>query len=211
MKKKRFTILIGIMISIVSSYAQEQIMELDLQADQNKGVIFVPRLSIGTVSESYTDRFYSDNYQSYAYDYPLAYYYSNIDTRLYHTGSFIASLDLILSKRCVVSLELGSTFLKQNVFISNDEFFHKKCAVVSFVPQFKFYYLTRPIVRLYGTIGIGVTKYFGSYISSSLKKLNMAAQFTPFGIEIGRTFFGFAELGIGNLYTGARAGIGYRF
>jgi len=211
MKKKSFTILIGLVVSIVSSYAQGQIMELDLQEEQNKAVTFVPRLSIGTVSDSYLHRFNTDNYQSYQYDYPLAFYYGNIDTRLYYTGSFMASLDLILSKRCVVSLELGSAFLRQNVFISNNEYFHKRCAVVSFVPQFKFFYMTRPIVRLYGTVGIGVTKYFGSYITSSLKKMEMAAQFTPFGIEIGRTFFGFAEIGAGNLFTGARAGIGYRF
>ena len=36
-------------------------------------------------------------------------------------------------------------------------------------------------------------------------------QLNPVGIEIGRKVFGFCELGIGFMYTGAMAGVGFRF
>ena len=38
-----------------------------------------------------------------------------------------------------------------------------------------------------------------------------SAQINPVGIEIGRKLFGFCEAGFGTMYSGAMAGIGYRF
>ena len=62
---------------------------------------------------------------------------------------------------------------------------------------------------MYGSLSVGVAKYFGyDELDGSLRG---AFQFSPLGMEFGRWLYGFVETGIGNGYSGIRAGIGYRF
>ena len=68
-------------------------------------------------------------------------------------------------------------------------------------------YLNRPAVKLYGTLEAGAMFAGGSGDFSVVP----CFQLNPFGVEFGRKLFGVFELGIGMNYTGARAGIGYRF
>lgn len=95
---------------------------------------------------------------------------------------------------------------------------------VTLMPQAKFIYLNRPAVRLYGYVGAGLVKYFGFEVHDSLygnryvageatvgNSICPAAQVVPIGVEAGRRFFGFAEVGSGYMFTGLRAGFGYRF
>lgn len=94
---------------------------------------------------------------------------------------------------------------------------------LSLMPQAKFVYLHRPMVRVYSSIGIGATGYIGfdskkdRYIDETGphctygNALSLTIQFTAIGVEVGRKFFGFAEIGTGALYSGIRAGAGYKF
>ena len=67
-------------------------------------------------------------------------------------------------------------------------------------------YLNRPAVKLYGSLEAGAMfSVDGSFQAIPDVQLN------PIGVEFGRSFFGLVELGVGMNYTGARAGIGYRF
>ncbi|MCQ2142971.1 MAG: hypothetical protein MJY56_02770 [Bacteroidales bacterium] len=63
-------------------------------------------------------------------------------------------------------------------------------------------------------------KYFGIYSAIALGlqfarlpdcEVYPAFQPVPFGMTFGSRFFGFAEIGLGTMYTGGMAGIGYRF
>ena len=84
-------------------------------------------------------------------------------------------------------------------------------------------YMNRRYVRLYGSLGIGAAFYGGfdkltySYTDSrgsvqfEDNSFRACGQFSPIGVEFGNKLFGFAEIGIGSLYAGMQAGIGYKF
>ena len=68
-------------------------------------------------------------------------------------------------------------------------------------------WLTKKHLRLYSGIGYGT---MGGYIDSDYCPSH-GFQFIPIGLSYGRTFYGFAELGMGWMFCPARAGIGIRF
>ncbi len=81
----------------------------------------------------------------------------------------------------------------------------------------RFSRLNRSIVRLYSSVGVGITYLQDNYTSynyipsGSQYWTKFALQIAPVGITIGKKLFGYAEIGIGNIYEGGCAGIGYRF
>ena len=77
------------------------------------------------------------------------------------------------------------------------------------LPQARFNWLNRNLVRMYSSIGIGAMT--GMDLESDEFLIAPSAQINPVGIEIGRKLFGFCEAGFGTMYSGAMAGIGYRF
>ena len=68
-------------------------------------------------------------------------------------------------------------------------------------------WLTRKHLRLYSGIGYGT---MGGYVDADYRPSH-GFQFIPIGVSYGRTFYGFAELGMGWMYCPARVGIGIRF
>lgn len=94
---------------------------------------------------------------------------------------------------------------------------------VYLIPTYRRYYLSNDVVRLYGQISIGLAKYFSfdklkyAYYDYSGdfqrvdRSLKITEEIVPFGIEIGRDWFGFAEVGVGGLYRGICIGGGYKF
>ena len=84
--------------------------------------------------------------------------------------------------------------------------------------SFKVYWYNRPIVRMYSYLGLGLAYNHklcdpagepghGTKMDSAV----MSYQLTPLGIQIGRRFFGFAEIGGGNYCSGFAVGAGYCF
>ena len=76
------------------------------------------------------------------------------------------------------------------------------------VPQARFNWVSRDLVKMYSSIGIG------ALIGYDLDKcfdILPTFQVTPIGIEVGRKVFGFCEGGIGMMYFGGMVGVGYRF
>lgn len=67
-------------------------------------------------------------------------------------------------------------------------------------------YLSRPAVKLYGSLELGALFSVGDGFNAAFD-----FQVNPFGVEFGRKFFGAVEFGLGMHYTGARIGLGYRF
>lgn len=75
-------------------------------------------------------------------------------------------------------------------------------------PELKLMYCNTPTVRVYSAAGIG----FGLY--PGFKKTEGAfveGEIIPIGLEIGRRWYGFGEIGVGTLFMGGQFGVGYRF
>ena len=86
--------------------------------------------------------------------------------------------------------------------------------VFALLPYARFTYLNRPVVKLYSAVGLGVTAGYRNYSAegySAYASAYPAFQLTPIGIMLGRRVYGLFELGVGTVYMGCRAGIGYRF
>ena len=79
---------------------------------------------------------------------------------------------------------------------------------ITIMPEIKLMYCNTPTVRVYSSLGLGVGFYPGFEKASPLMTEN---QFNPLGLEVGRKFYGFGEIGVGTMYCGGRIGIGYRF
>ena len=63
----------------------------------------------------------------------------------------------------------------------------------------------RPLRAVYGNIdGQELRRLFP-------QTLRFTGQFTLIGVEVGRKLFGFLECGSGSIFTGIRAGAGYKF
>ncbi len=74
---------------------------------------------------------------------------------------------------------------------------------VSVTEMVQFTYLNKEKVRLYSSLGGGVSVYGGGLLPS--------LQFTLFGVSFGKKVFGFVEYGSGTSYLFLNGGIGYRF
>lgn len=84
----------------------------------------------------------------------------------------------------------------------------KHGALVAILPQARFTYLSKERVKLYSAAGVGLA--MGGIQGDSFHCIP-TFQTVPFGVTVGRRFFGFGELGLGLTYCGINAGIGYRF
>lgn len=84
--------------------------------------------------------------------------------------------------------------------------------------SFRVNWFNRSSVRMYSYAGVGLSlnHNYNDPIGDPgqgprLNSLKAAYQLTPFGILVGRRFFGFAEIGIGHYFCGLALGAGYRF
>ena len=75
------------------------------------------------------------------------------------------------------------------------------------MPQWRFYWKSNDIVKLYSSVGIGLS--IGSFEDNSQSYGSF--QIGLLGFQIGRKFFVYGEAGCGYLYMGGKFGVGYRF
>lgn len=83
---------------------------------------------------------------------------------------------------------------------------------VTVMPVARFTWLNRKWVRMYSSLGLGATFGFGCLDRGTdcFSATSVALQFTPVGISVGRSLFGFAEIGFG-AQGALMMGIGYKF
>ena len=143
--------------------------------------------------------------------------YSEYAGPVYSTGILSAELNVRIRKWFAVGAQVNFDGLWSRLHSSETG---SKCGVrrgvvFSVLPYARFIYIDRPVVRLYSAVGAGFTSGqieagYGrdSYVYASRYP---AFQVTPVGVAVGRRIYGLFELGIGTVYTGCRAGIGFRF
>lgn len=130
------------------------------------------------------------------------------------TGTFIGSVDFIFSSGLALSIDGGLGFFWKDIYdgVSGMKKQRETGAALYLMPKFKGYYMRRPLVRLYGSIGLGASKFINFDKLDDDETVAFQTQIVPIGIEVGeKRLFGFMELGFGTVYTGANVGIGYKF
>lgn len=150
------------------------------------------------------------------------YFINNIDrTRIYEsptyaTGAFTLSYDFRFMKWFDLGLAV-SYYGEFNTAYSNidrSKLGNQAMQFISVMPVVRFTWLNRPLVRMYSSLGLGMLVKTGNSFSGlhqyNFRETEWSAQFSPFGIAVGRALFGYVEVGIG-MHGTLIAGIGYRF
>ncbi len=127
----------------------------------------------------------------------------------YMTGIISGEFNMIFKKWFTLSIGLNANGEFHYIYdgVTSQCKGSSGTAAISLVPQARFTYLNREYVKLYSSIGAGAVAYI------SKDETEMAPEFhiSPIGIMVGKKVFGFFETGIGTLYMGCMAGIGFRF
>jgi hypothetical protein len=86
--------------------------------------------------------------------------------------------------------------------------------LITGIARVTFCYLSKPMIRMYSGIGIGLTIDFGKAtvdgVVTNERKLWPGGQLTLMGLRVGRAFGGFLEFGFGS-YGILNAGLSYKF
>ena len=139
----------------------------------------------------------------------LNYIYRDYHKDIKSTGNFNLAADYTFNEWITVSLYASYAGFSRDMYsgVSGKRRSTEKGFAICAVPHFRFTYYGTELLRAYGTLGVGYI-YYNGFPSSNAA---VAIQFNPAGIEFGRKFFGYAEIGFGTIYMGINAGIGYRF
>ena len=136
------------------------------------------------------------------------------DEQIQYTMPPVFSLEGLYSFNSRISAGLYMDYFSSSYTITKKEtgeFVSKGTYIntLSVMPEFRFNYLDREKVKLYGIVAAGAMLAGGN---SSDFQANVCFQLNPVGVEFGGThFFGFTEIGAGISWFGLRAGLGYRF
>jgi hypothetical protein len=85
------------------------------------------------------------------------------------------------------------------------------------LPNVRFTYVRSEVFNMYSGIGLGVGVLSGfsgeksAFAGIGGADIQTAVQAVPVGIQFGRDIYGIAEVSLGTMNVGLRAGIGYRF
>ena len=175
---------------------------------------FVPqhefRLSAGAFPiVTSTNRYYG--FYDYAYPYG---YYSIRHGETWTSGAWTLSYEYRFRKWFSAGVaftyygEYGTTYSNLDNTLLSKNRVHR----MGLMPEVRFTWLNRRWVRMYSSLAMGVSfgvtrgdvGYYG-------RRVSFAGHLAPLGITVGRSLFGFAELGGIGMNGALMLGIGYRF
>ena len=136
--------------------------------------------------------------------------YQAYEKPMYTTGGISAEIAWLHKKWLTLGVTLSGNFTWQGKMdpVTDERIKTSTSLIFQVVPQARFNWVSRDLVKMYSSIGIG------ALIGYDLDKcfdILPTFQVTPIGIEVGRKVFGFCEGGIGMMYFGGMVGVGYRF
>ena len=140
---------------------------------------------------------------------PIKDLFADYDGPTYMTGNIMAEMDFHFRKWFTLAVGVAANGIWKDKYDAlTDKLKGRESGfTLTVLPQARFTWVSRDIVRLYSSVGLGLTG--GSFDDRS--ETVIAAQAVPVGITVGKRLFGFAEVGIGTVYIGGMFGIGYRF
>lgn len=138
---------------------------------------------------------------------------------MYCTGAVSAEFNWIMKKWLTLSGTFGYNHFWQDKYrnVSGQKAYTAHAGAIYIIPEARFTYLARKYVKLYSSVGLGAVMYHnkshGQEFSDELSSFLAlpCIQMVPIGISAGGKFFGFTEIGLGSLYSGIYAGVGFRF
>lgn len=162
--------------------------------------------------------YYEMPFVKYVRDIPMPYLYPGLrniyrdyPAPMYSTGTFSGEFAINFKKWFTLSFDLAANVQWRNYFdaVSDKRNGTEAGFMIHILPSARFNWLNRDMVRMYSSIGLGAMTGIDAETQEFL--IWPSAQLNPVGIEVGRKLFGFCELGIGTMFSGAMFGIGYRF
>lgn len=133
---------------------------------------------------------------------------------LYTSGAWSLSYDYRFRKWLDAGLTLGYYGEYSRSYSNTDAspVGRNRAHAITVMPAVRFTWMNRRWVRMYSSLGVGATFVFGHRDRNTdhFRERNVAFQFTPVGISVGRSLFGFVEIGCGAQGC-LMMGIGYKF
>jgi hypothetical protein len=150
-------------------------------------------------------------------------YYANDRTEINSPGTFMLGYNRMLNK--VIMIGFVASYMNcsyKKTFYDYGSSSNIGSAtfndnLLSGIAKFTFNYVNKPIVRVYSSVGMGITvdlskaqKDLPGSVEESARKILFAGQITFMGVRFGRAFGGFCEFGFGtnSIIT---AGFNYQF
>jgi len=132
----------------------------------------------------------------------------------YTSGAWSLSYDYRFKRWFDLGLVLShyGIYSKSRDIDNNTLVARNRAHYITIMPMVRFTWLNREWVRMYTSVGLGATFGFGQrdYNNGTFYNSIFAFQLTPIGIAVGRSFFGFAEVGVG-AQGALMMGVGYKF
>lgn len=131
--------------------------------------------------------------------------------RIYSTGVISAEFNIAIKRwfSMAVQADFVGLWSPDGYYNAGERIGEVNGIKASVIPFARFTYFTRPAVCLYSSVGLGVS---ASYVSN-VKDLGIypAFQTVPFGVRAGKKVYFMFETGLGTVFCGARAGVGFKF
>ena len=130
------------------------------------------------------------------------------------TGVIGVEVLVNLKRWLALGIQFADTPFWANTLATNNTV---KANTFSVLPVVRFTYLNADFFRMYSGLGLGLSMFTGfdneraAYAGIGGAQLQVAFQAVPVGFQFGRDLYGFAEVSLGTINLGMRAGIGYRF
>ena len=136
--------------------------------------------------------------------------YKSYQKPMYTTGGISAEIAWLNKDWFTFAVTLSGNLIWQGNMdaVTNERLKTSTSLMFQIVPQARFNWVRRDLVKMYSSIGLGAI--IGYDLDQEFGLLP-TFQINPIGIEVGRKVFGFCECGLGMMYLGGMVGVGYRF
>ena len=201
---KRIVLLVVMLFGVQALYAQRD-LEIYPQTEVSFTYSFYPRMA----AEEFLDAHYSaitgnSSYRTSGYQ----------GNQVHSLGLWTGEVAFKLRKWFTVGVQLaGTSFWADTVNGAG----RINATALYLLPNVRFTYVRSDVFRMYSGVGLGLAVMTGFSADKSVfagiggADIEPAFQTVPVGIQFGRDIYGIAEVNLGTMNVGLRAGIGYRF
>ena len=200
---KRIVLLLVMLLGVQALYAQRG-REFYPQTEISFTYSFYPRLA--------AEEFLNAHYAAITGNSSSRYGYQG--NQVHTLGLWTGEVAFKLRKWFTVGVQLaGTTFWSDTVNGAG----RVNATAVYLLPNVRFTYVRSEVFKMYSGVGLGLGVMSGFNAEQSYfagiggADIEPAFQAVPVGIQFGRDIYGIAEVNLGTMNVGLRAGIGYRF
>ena len=201
---KRCVLLLALLLGVKALYAQG-VLERYPETEVSFTYSFYPRQA--------ADEFLDAHYAALAGQ-PSSYASGYQGNQIHCLGLLTGEVAFKLRKWFTVGVQLaGTNFWADSVNGGG----RISGTALYLLPNVRFTYVRSDVFKMYSGLGLGIGVLSGFSSEKSVfagiggADIQPAFQAVPVGIQFGRDVYGIAEVSLGTMNVGLRAGIGYRF